>query len=209
MTRSYGIAITLFIFTIPPTMTSAQTLNGRWHAESPKSFTPLSVARNDIPVNVNALEEYGLRPEQALPKIKVKLTAMRDSTPANPQDVIRRAGRAIATARTGPGGGVTFSDVSPGAYVIVFQVVEWTAPQIRSNARRIVEYTSGYEWRVFPDAGYQYAIRAPNLIFVADELSRSRDDMANQVVTIAQQFEITGSAPVAVHIAIGLIISDR
>ena len=206
MTSWFDIAVTVFILTIWPTVTFAQEPSGTPRDRLPGTFTPTSPANNYVFPIVGDSQEYGLGPGQALAEIEVKLTVKRDGTPANPQAVAPRAGRAIATSRTGPSGGVTFSNVLPGAYVIVFQIVERAPPEVRSNIRKIVKYTSGYEWRAFPDAGYQYAIRAPNLVFIADELRRSRDKMANRVVTIAQEFELTGPAPVAVRVAIGHIV---
>ena len=206
MTRWFGIAVTVFILAISPTVTSAQGPGGTPRDRFPGTLTPTSPANNYVSPIVADSQEYGLGPGQALAEIEVKLTVKRDGPPANPQAVVPRAGRAIATARTGSGGGVTFSNVLPGAYVIVFQIVEWATPEVRSNIRKSVIYTSGYEWRAFPDAGYQYAIRAPNLVFTADELRRSRDGMGNRVVTIAQEFELSGPAPVAVRTAIGHIV---
>ena len=49
----------------------------------------------------------------------------RDGAPATPNDVFRGVGRVIAIARTGPTGGVTFPNVPPGTYLVIFQVVEW------------------------------------------------------------------------------------
>src|SRR5436309_3479341 len=147
MTRWFGIAVTVFILTISPTVTSAQGPSGTPGDRFPGTLTPTSPANNYVSSIVADSQGYGLDPGQALAEIEVKLTVKRDGTPANPQAVVPRAGRAIATARTGPGGGVTFSNVSPGAYVIVFKIVEWAAPEVRSDGRKIVKYTSGYEWQ--------------------------------------------------------------
>ena len=130
----------------------------------------------------------------------------RAETPATPRDVFGRAGRVIGIARTGPAGGVTFPNVPPGSYVVIFQVVEWVAPAIHSAAR---QGAFSMSWRAFPDAGYQYAIHAPNLTFRAEELRRSRDALAHQVINIAQEFELAGSAPVAIRAAIGNLANAR
>src|SRR5690242_11253491 len=142
MTRWFGIAVTVFILTISATVTFAQIPSGTPRDRHPRTFASTSFANNYVSPIVADSQEYGLGPGQALAEIEVKLTVKRDSTPANPQAVVPRAGRAIATARTGPGGGVTFSNVLPGVYVIVFQIVEWATPEVRSNVRKSVIYTS-------------------------------------------------------------------
>jgi len=156
-----------------------------------------------------ASAEYGLGPQQAIAGIEVKLTAKRDRKTETRKEVFNDIGQTIATARTGAGGGVTFPDVSPGSYVVVFRIVEWTAPVTGSGIQPVVKFVSGYAWRVFPDIGYQYAVRAANLVFTADERRRARDSMGNQVVTIAQEFEIAGQAPVPVRAAIGYATSVK
>lgn len=144
--------------------------------------------------------DYGLAPGQGIVNAEVKLVAKRTGKPADPKDVFGRAGRVIGIAHTGPAGGVTFPNVPPGSYIVLFRVVEWVAPATNLTYRQPMFSMS---WRAFPDAGYQYAIRAPNLIFKAEELRRSRDAMANQVINIAQEFELAGSAPVEIRAAIG------
>jgi hypothetical protein len=208
MLERYGVATTAIILTLL-TVASAQqpssTPRDRSRGTFPRAPNPATYGLPDI----DGAADYGLGPEQAIAGIEVKLTAKRDRKTGDPKGFLSNVGHAIATARTGPGGGVTFLNVSPGSYVAVFRFVEWAAPKTSPNFRPVVKYASGYEWRVFPDIGYQYAVRAPNLVFKADERGRSRDSMANLVITIAQEFEITGSAPVAVRTAIGYATSAK
>lgn len=197
MQTRYSIAGAAFILTILPIVSSAQ-----------RPSAHVLPSRDDP-------AEYGLSPAQVIPEIEVKLNARRKVTPAGKNNVVGRAGDVIATARTGPAGGVTFADVSPGSYVIVFKIAQWTAPaaelgiKIKLPRHPIVRYTAGYEWREFEDTAFQYAIRAPNLVFKAEELRRAGDPIVDHVFLIAQEFEITGSAPVAVRAAIGYSLQAR
>jgi hypothetical protein len=168
------------------------------------TFKPLSTT--SAGPTPDPFTDYGLAPGQGIVNADVRLVMKRAGTPTTPKDVFGRAGRVIGIARTGPTGGVTFLNVPPGSYVVLFRVVEWVAPAINSTDR---QGAFNMSWRAFPDAGYQYAIRASNLTFKAEELRRSRDAMYNQVINIAQEFELAGSAPVAIRAAIGHLVKAR
>jgi len=208
MQTRYGIAIAAFILTILPIVSFAQRPVAPGD-RFPGTSTLWSPPGTHVSPNLDDAAEYGLSPGQAIPEIEVKLKAKRQATLADRNDVVGRAGDVIATARTGPAGGVTFAGISPGSYVVVFKIARWAAPaaeldsKITLPRRPIVKYRSGYEWREFADTRFQYAIRAPNLVFKAEELRRSSDAIVDLVFLIAQEFEITGSEPVAVRAAIG------
>src|SRR5437868_15437026 len=89
-------------------------------------FRPLSSA-SPAPIPDPSID-YGLAPGQGIASSEVKLVMKRDGAPATPNDVFRGVGRVIAIARTGPTGGVTFPNVPPGTYLVIFQVVEWVTP---------------------------------------------------------------------------------
>ena len=192
MRTRYAVMIAAFIFAVLTIVSSAQkrsALGDRF----PGTVTLWSPPGTHVsPSLLGDATEYGLGPGQAIREIEVKLNAKRQVTLANPLDVVGRAGEVIAIARTGPAGGVTFANIPPGSYVIVFKIAKWAAPTAELNPmkftlprRPIIKYASGYEWREFADTAFQYAIRAPSLVFKAEELRRSGDAIVGRVFFIA------------------------
>src|SRR4051794_27801140 len=132
MLERYGVATTALILTLL-TVASAQQPSSTAREGSRGTFPVASnPAKYGLP-DIDDAADYGLRPDQARPGIEVKLTAKRDRKTGDPKGFLSNVGHTIATARTGPGGGVTFLNVSPGSYVAVFRFVEWGAPKTSPN----------------------------------------------------------------------------
>jgi hypothetical protein len=205
MNRLLTLAVVVLV-TLPVALAqraNATAPGGKFVASATKPVpvtAPMPVAADE--------NDYGLAPGQGIPHVEVKLAVRGAARPVAPNSVFSRTGGVIATDRTGPAGGVTFPNVPPGAYVLLFRIVELPVPAVKFPALKRATMSS-LRWRTFPDVGYEYGVGAPNLVFGDAERQRSRDDMNNQVVTIAQEFEIRGSEPTAIHAAIGQSASAR
>ncbi len=223
MNRYRGATVSLlFLLVLTPALFAQRPGQSRDRVPAPGTFPPRDYG------TAYSLTEYGLPLDQAISGLQVVLTERRGDVRTAKEDVIGRAGRVVAQARTNDSGGVTFKNVPPGSYVVLIRMMfNPPKPQARYRDERVVLVASlspyyevksffesrsniatrtaganGLEWRTFPE-GFVYAVRAPNLAMRAEELRRSRDETYNRETIIAQEFEIGGEAAVTVTAAIG------
>ena len=123
----------LFALLVSPALFAQQPRFSGERVPSGQTFVPRSYDQQYRVVTEGTA--YGLQEGQGISGAQIVLAERRTDIRTTREDVVGRAGRAVATSSTGAGGGVTFNNVRPGVYVILIRMME-APPRLQAHDLR-------------------------------------------------------------------------
>lgn len=122
-----------FVLVLSPALFAQRPGSGRDRVPVPINPAPRGTFDQRYQIQTEGTA-YGLQEGQGIAGVEVVLAERRTDIRPVKEDVVGRAGRAVATSVTGVGGGVTFNNVRPGTYVVLIRMV--VRPNIQSSDLR-------------------------------------------------------------------------